>query len=62
MATISINEMLLELKLLCNSLHRRLILIQQQIQEFETFAANYADEINEALIEESPSLSFKTKM
>lgn len=62
MATISINEMLLELKLLCNSLHRRLILIQQQIQEFETFAANYVDAINEALIEESPSLSFKAKM
>lgn len=62
MATITINELLLELRLLYNSLQRRLILIQHQIQEMETFIESHTDEINEALIVEDSSLNFRAKM
>lgn len=57
----SIAELWLNLKLLLNSIHKRYILIQSQMQELEALMSNYTDEINEVLIEESPSIS-KTRM
>ena len=60
-AVFSIAELWLNLKLLLNSIHKRYILIQSQVQELEALMSNYTDEINEALIEESPSLN-KTRM